>query len=143
MPYAGQVAGTLGRAARKLPILSASRRRRRGAGMIRTGDDYRAGLRDGREIWIDGERVADVTAHPAFKPIVDAKARMYDLAHDAVAAPAMTFAERGERFSILLRPTSEKEHRHEKWRAVDLYLNDIGGVVTRVGDETVGEMWSL
>jgi 4-hydroxyphenylacetate 3-monooxygenase len=22
-------------------------------------------------------------------------------------------------------------------------LNDIGGVVTRVGDETVGEMWSL
>ncbi len=22
-------------------------------------------------------------------------------------------------------------------------MNDIGGVVTRVGDETVGEMWSL
>jgi 4-hydroxyphenylacetate 3-monooxygenase len=30
--------------------------------MIRTGEAYRAGLRDGREIWIDGERVADVTA---------------------------------------------------------------------------------
>jgi len=53
--------------------------------MIRTGEEYRAGLRDGREIWIDGERVADVTTHPAFKPIVDAKARMYDLAHDAAA----------------------------------------------------------
>ena len=111
--------------------------------MIRTGEEYRAGLRDGREIWIDGERVTDVTTHPAFKPIVDAKARMYDLAHDAAAAPAMTFAEGGERFSILLRPPTEKEHWHEKWRAVDLYLNDIGGVVTRVGDETVGEMWSL
>ena len=48
--------------------------------MIRTGDAYRAGLRDGREIWIDGERVADVTTHPVFRPIVDAKARMYDLA---------------------------------------------------------------
>src|ERR1700722_16881677 len=90
MPYAGQVAGTLGRAARKLPILSASRRRRRGAGMIRTGDDYRAGLRDGREIWIDGERVADVTTHPAFKPIVDAKARLYDLAHDAAGGPTVS-----------------------------------------------------
>jgi 4-hydroxyphenylacetate 3-monooxygenase len=111
--------------------------------MIRTGEDYRAGLRDGREIWIDGERVADVTAHPAFKPIVDAKARMYDLAHDAATAPAMTFSEGGEPFSILLRPPTEKEHWHEKWRAVDLYLNDIGGIVTRVGDETVGEMWSL
>jgi len=24
-----------------------------------------------------------------------------------------------------------------------LYLNDIRGILTRVGDETVGEMWSL
>src|SRR3984957_1125138 len=122
MPYAGQVAGTLGRAARKLPILSASRRRRRGAGMIRTGDDYRAGLRDGREIWIDGERVADVTTHPAFKPIVDAKARLYDLAHDAAAAPTMSFADGGERFSTLLRPPTEQEHRGGKWRGVALLL---------------------
>src|SRR5205085_2651123 len=60
------------------------------ARMIRTGDEYRASIRDGREVWIDGERVADVTAHPAFKPIVDAKARMYDLARDATAAPTMT-----------------------------------------------------
>ena len=111
--------------------------------MIRTGEEFRAGLRDGREVWIDGERVADVTIHPAFKPIVDAKARMYDLAHDAASAEMMSFEEGGERFSILLRPPTEKEHWHEKWRAIDLYLNDIRGVVTRVGDETVGEMWSL
>jgi 4-hydroxyphenylacetate 3-monooxygenase len=111
--------------------------------MIRTGDQYRAGLRDGREIWIDGERVGDVTAHPAFKPIVDAKARMYDLAHEPAAAGTMSFVEEGEHFSTLLRPPTEKEHWREKWRAVDLYLNDIAGVVTRVGDETVGEMWSL
>ena len=34
------------------------------------------------EIWIDGERVADVTTHPAFKPIVDIRARIYDMAHE-------------------------------------------------------------
>ena len=50
--------------------------------MIRTGDEYRESIRDGREVWIDGERVADVTTHPAFKPIVDVRARIYDLAHD-------------------------------------------------------------
>src|ERR1700691_677432 len=111
--------------------------------MIRTGEDYRAGLRDGREVWIDGERVADVTAHPAFRPIVDAKSRMYDFAHDEAAAAKMSFALDGERYSTLLRPPTEQEHWREKWRAVDLYLNDINGVVTRVGDETVGEMWSL
>jgi 4-hydroxyphenylacetate 3-monooxygenase len=111
--------------------------------MIRTGEEYRAGLRDGREVWIDGERVADVTAHPAFKPIVDAKARMYDMAHEPAHAATMVFDEAGDKFSTLLRPPTEQAHWHEKWRALDLYFNDIGGVVTRVGDETVGEMWSL
>jgi 4-hydroxyphenylacetate 3-monooxygenase len=90
--------------------------------MIRTGDEYRAGLRDGREVWIDGERVTDVTAHAAFRPIVDSKARMYDLAHDAAAAPVMSFAEDDKRFSTLLRPSTEAEHWREKWRAIDLYL---------------------
>ena len=28
-------------------------------------------------------------------------------------------------------------------RHTDLVMEDVGGVVTRVGDETVGEMWSL
>ncbi len=30
-----------------------------------------------------------------------------------------------------------------RWAACDAVMNDINGVVTRVGDETVGEMWSL
>ena len=50
--------------------------------MIRTGEQYRDGLRDGREVWIDGERVKDVTKHPATKPIVDIRARMYDMQHE-------------------------------------------------------------
>jgi 4-hydroxyphenylacetate 3-monooxygenase len=118
--------------------------------MIRTGEEYRAGLRDGREVWIDGERVPDVTVHPAFKPVVDLKARMYDMARDPAWAEIMSYCEPAqgragdeERFSILLRPPIEKVHWHEKWRAVDAYLNDIRGILTRVGDETVGEMWSL
>jgi 4-hydroxyphenylacetate 3-monooxygenase len=111
--------------------------------MIRTGVEYRAGLRDGREIWIEGERVADVTVHPAFKPVVDCKARMYDIAHEASSIELMTYRNGSDRCSRLLRPPTEKAHWHEKWRAVDAYLHDIGGVLTRVGDETVGEMWSL
>src|SRR5712691_6631265 len=111
--------------------------------MIRTGEDYRAGLRDGREIWIEGERVRDVTTHPAFSPVVDLKARMYDMSHEAPSADIMSFSDANERYSTLLRPPTEKSHWHEKWRAIDFYLNDIRGVLTRVGDETVGEMWSL
>ena len=50
--------------------------------MLRTGKDYVESLRDGREVWIDGERVADVTTHPAFAPMVNVRARIYDLAHE-------------------------------------------------------------
>ena len=42
-----------------------------------TGAEYIASLRDGREVYIDGERVADVTAHPAFRNAVRSIARLY------------------------------------------------------------------
>lgn len=111
--------------------------------MIRTGEDYRAGIRDGREVWVEGERVKDVTAHPAFKPIIDVKARMYDMAHEAKFQDALTYEEGGARHSVFQQPPRTKEDWQRKWHAVDLLLNDIGGVATRLGDETVGEMWSL
>src|SRR5688572_5675475 len=47
-----------------------------------TGDEYLESLRDGREIWIYGERVKDVTTHPAFRNSVRMVARMYDALHD-------------------------------------------------------------
>ena len=50
--------------------------------MLRTGDQYRDSLCDGREVWVDGKKVEDVTSHPVFKPIVDIRARIYDMAHE-------------------------------------------------------------
>ncbi|MGH7905078.1 MAG: 4-hydroxyphenylacetate 3-hydroxylase N-terminal domain-containing protein, partial [Candidatus Binataceae bacterium] len=47
-----------------------------------TGEEYLASLRDGREVWIYGERVKDVTAHPAFRNAARMIARMYDGLHD-------------------------------------------------------------
>jgi 4-hydroxyphenylacetate 3-monooxygenase len=44
-------------------------------------EDYLASLRDGREIWIYGERVKDVTTHPAFRNTVRMMARLYDTLH--------------------------------------------------------------
>jgi len=111
--------------------------------MLRTGNEYRDGLRDGREIWMDGERVKDVTAHKAFKPIVDVRARMYDMAHEAKYSETMSYLDGNNRNSTLLKLPIDQKDWWDKWRACDAVMNDIGGVVTRVGDETVGEMWSL
>jgi 4-hydroxyphenylacetate 3-monooxygenase len=47
-----------------------------------TGDEYLESLRDGREIWLYGERVADVTTHPGFRNTARMIARLYDALHD-------------------------------------------------------------
>jgi len=46
-----------------------------------TGDEYLESLRDGREIYVYGERVADVTTHPAFRNGARSVAALYDALH--------------------------------------------------------------
>jgi 4-hydroxyphenylacetate 3-monooxygenase len=55
-----------------------------------TGAEYMQSLRDGREVYIDGERVADVTAHPAFRNSVRSIARLYDALHDPAQQAVLT-----------------------------------------------------
>src|SRR6202020_1072196 len=47
-----------------------------------TGAEYLEELRDGREVYIYGERVKDVTTHPAFRNTARMVARLYDALHD-------------------------------------------------------------
>ncbi|MCL6577442.1 4-hydroxyphenylacetate 3-hydroxylase N-terminal domain-containing protein [Kyrpidia sp.] len=56
---------------------------------MRTGADYLKSLNDGRCVYIDGERVADVASHPAFAGAAKTIAGLYDM----IADPAhhMTF----------------------------------------------------
>src|SRR5262249_35162187 len=53
------------------------------AGRPFTGAEYLESLRDGREVYVYGERVKDVTAHPAFRNTARSIARLYDALHDA------------------------------------------------------------
>jgi 4-hydroxyphenylacetate 3-monooxygenase len=60
--------------------------------MTRSGDEYIRGLRDGRTVLLNGERVADVTAHPAFAGGIRTVAELYDIAHDPANSELMTYA---------------------------------------------------
>jgi 4-hydroxyphenylacetate 3-monooxygenase len=55
-----------------------------------TGQEYLESLRDAREIWIYGERVKDVTTHPAFRNTVRMIARLYDALHDPATKDVLT-----------------------------------------------------
>ena len=111
--------------------------------MIRTAAEYLDSIRDGRQVWINGEKVDDVPTHPMFKPLVDVRARIYEMQHDAATRDTMTYEEGGECFSVGLKLPYSQEDWYKKRVATDAVMDDIGGIVTRVGDETVGEMWSL
>ncbi len=111
--------------------------------MIRTGAQYKDSIRDGRRVFVNGERVQDVTTHPQFKPLVDIRARIFDMAHEAAFAPVMTTRQGDEINAIGNALPYSQEDWWAKRRATDTVLEEVGGVVTRVGDETVGEMWSL
>jgi 4-hydroxyphenylacetate 3-monooxygenase len=58
---------------------------------MRTGDDYIASIRDGRTVMLDGEKVDDVTTHPAFSGVVRSVASMYDAAADPANRELYTY----------------------------------------------------
>src|SRR6266852_3568551 len=55
-----------------------------------TGAEYLESLRDGREVWIYGERVKDITTHPAFRNSTRMVARLYDALHDPAKKNVLT-----------------------------------------------------
>jgi aromatic ring hydroxylase len=46
-----------------------------------TGQEFLDSLDDGREVWIYGQRVGNITAHPAFRNTARMIARLYDALH--------------------------------------------------------------
>jgi 4-hydroxyphenylacetate 3-monooxygenase len=46
---------------------------------IRTGRQYLDSLRDGRQMWIDGELIADVTSDRRFAAAARTMAELYDM----------------------------------------------------------------
>src|SRR5580693_5780287 len=77
-------------------------RRSRGEPPMRTGAEYLRSLKDGRRVFLDGERAKDVTAHPAFRGAARSIANLYDIA----AAPELR-----ERMTFTSPKTGEPVHR--------------------------------
>ena len=59
---------------------------------IRTGAEIIAGLRDDRQIFIDGEQVTDVTTDRRFVGAARTMAELFDMQHDPALIDEMTYA---------------------------------------------------
>lgn len=67
--------------------------------MLRTGEEYLQGLRDGRQVYLGKELVQDVTTHPAFRNTAQSFARLYDRKRAPDVLDQLSHEEGGERFS--------------------------------------------
>ena len=88
-----------------------------------TGKRYIDSLKDGREVWVDGKKVDDVTTHPAFKDMIHEAARIYDLQNSPKYRDEMTFvdSESGVRTSISWMLPRSAEDLKKKRRNSELW----------------------
>ena len=63
-------------------------------GELLSGDEYLASLRDARAVYLYGERIRDVTEHPAFRNSARSIARLYDALHDPAQRELLTIVDR-------------------------------------------------
>lgn len=95
--------------------------------MLKTGKEHLEGLRDGRVVYIGGEKVDDVTTHPAFAESAKSMAALYDMKADPANRDVMSYEEDGERFSMYYLRPKNKEDLRRRMRAHK-----------RIADETCG-----
>jgi 4-hydroxyphenylacetate 3-monooxygenase len=95
---------------------------------MRTGAEYLQSLRDGRNVFIDGERVDDVTTHPLTRGYAAHAARFYDLHHEPEHQDALTFVdEDGTRRAIgWLYPRNQRDLERRRDYA-DKVIRSFGG----------------
>jgi 4-hydroxyphenylacetate 3-monooxygenase len=103
---------------------------------MRSGDDYQASLRDGRAVYLDGERVDDVTRHPAFAAPVRRIADTYDLARSADTRATTTFGDEasGSRHSAMWLVPRSAEDLATRRRVHRLWAEPSHGLMGRTPD---------
>ena len=68
--------------------------------MLISGEEKPARLRDGRVVYVGGERIDDVTRHPAFREGARTIAALYDLKADPTRRETFAYEEDGEAFAL-------------------------------------------
>jgi anthranilate 3-monooxygenase (FAD)/4-hydroxyphenylacetate 3-monooxygenase len=104
---------------------------------VRSGREFVEGLKSRpREVWIAGERVGDVTTHPAFAASVEQLARIYDTQVAPQTRDALTYIveETGERAGISFMPAKSAEDLARRREAFRLWAEMTFGLMGRTPD---------
>ena len=103
---------------------------------VRTGEQFLEGLRDGREIWLGGERVEDVTTHPKTARMAKTLAGIYDLQHSPEHRDKMTFESpsSGEPVALSYLVPETQEDLLRRRGALEIVAQSCHGMLGRTPD---------
>lgn len=103
---------------------------------MRSGAAYVESLRDGRAVYLDGERLGDVTKHPAFAEPIRRIAETYDRARAPEARDAATFVDpaSGRRHSTMWLLPRSADDLAARRRAHRLWAEASYGLMGRTPD---------
>ena len=109
-------------------------------GGLRTGQQYLDAIaKDGRRIFVDGEEVADVTAHPAFAETARTMASLFDISSDPANRDLMTYTspKTGKPVNRIWQlPTSDD--LHQRRGAIQRWAEESFGFMGRTPDHVAG-----
>ena len=103
---------------------------------VRTGEKFLEGLRDGREVWLEGERVADVTTHPKLTRMAHTLAGVYDLQHSQELHEQMTFESptSGDRVALSYLVPASQDDLLRRRGALEIVAESCHGMLGRTPD---------
>jgi 4-hydroxyphenylacetate 3-monooxygenase len=107
---------------------------------MRTGAEYLRSLQDGRQVYVDGERVADVVRHPAFREAARSVARLYDIAAAPENRERMTFTSPGTGAPVLRAYQIPRTHADLRARRLfsETWAEATFGLMGRTPDHVAG-----
>src|SRR6266508_1698030 len=107
---------------------------------MRTGQDYLRSLNDGRQVFVDGELVKDVTRHVAFREAARSIARLYDIAAAPDMRERMTFVSPNTGEPVLRVYQIPKSHADLRARRLfaETWAEATFGLMGRTPDHVAG-----
>ena len=103
---------------------------------VRTGNEFLEGLKDGREIWLEGEQVGDITSHPKTARMAKTLAGIYDLQHSPENHDRMTFKSptSGQPVSLSYLVPETQEDLMRRRIALEIVAQSCHGMLGRTPD---------
>lgn len=102
--------------------------------MIKTSAQHIESLRDGRQVYINGERVDDVTTHPAFARSIQWLSKLYDFQHENLELMTTVDAQSGERYNRIWQLPKSQEELKQRRMALEAWTGLSCGFLGRAPD---------